>query len=125
MWRLILYIRNFSSRNFIFKKVIRVSHIAVGIFIMLGYHASSQHTIAPLPKEKYIPVEELFRFGIQLIPRTDVKNRYGLCSKDPLPLFCKIEHVIEQKSGIAFRFRLGNLQYVNMLENKKSNIFAE
>jgi hypothetical protein len=105
--------------------VIRVSYIAVGIFIMLGYHVSSQQTIAPLPKEKYIPLDELFRSATQLTPRTEVNNRYRLCSKDPLPLFCKIEHVIEQKSGIAFRFRLGNLQYVNMLENKKSNIFAE
>lgn len=35
-----------------------------------------------------------------------------------LPLFCKIEHQIEKTSKIAFRFRLGDLNYVNMLENK-------
>jgi hypothetical protein len=35
-----------------------------------------------------------------------------------LPLFCKIEHQIEKSSKIAFRFRLGDLNYVNMLENK-------
>ncbi len=36
-----------------------------------------------------------------------------------LPLFCRIEHKIELKSKIAFRFRLGDLNYVNMLENKR------
>lgn len=36
-----------------------------------------------------------------------------------LPFFCKIEHNIEKNSKIAFRFRIGELNYVNMLENKR------
>ena len=36
-----------------------------------------------------------------------------------LPFFCKIEHGIEKNSKIAFRFRVGDLNYVNMLENKR------
>lgn len=35
-----------------------------------------------------------------------------------LPVFCKAEHHIQQKSGIPFRFRLGSLDYVNTLEGK-------
>lgn len=35
-----------------------------------------------------------------------------------LPFFCKIEHNIEKKSKIPLRFRIGDLNYVNMLENK-------
>jgi len=35
-----------------------------------------------------------------------------------LPIFCKAEHQIQKKSGIAFRFRLGSLDYVNSLEGK-------
>lgn len=35
-----------------------------------------------------------------------------------LPIFCKAEHHIQKKSGIAFRFRLGSLDYVNALEGK-------
>jgi hypothetical protein len=35
-----------------------------------------------------------------------------------LPFFCKMEHKIESISKIAFRFRLGDLNYVNILENK-------
>lgn len=42
-----------------------------------------------------------------------------------LPFFCRIEHKIEQKSNIPFRFRIGNLNYVNALENKiNTYIFA-
>jgi hypothetical protein len=36
-----------------------------------------------------------------------------------LPFFCKIEHRIERSGKIPFRFRLGDLNYVNMLENKR------
>lgn len=36
-----------------------------------------------------------------------------------LPFFCKIEHKIERSGKIPFRFRLGDLNYVNMLENKR------
>lgn len=35
-----------------------------------------------------------------------------------LPIFCKAEYHIQKKSGIAFRFRLGSLDYVNTLEGK-------
>lgn len=38
-----------------------------------------------------------------------------------LPFFCKMEHKIEKNSNIALRFRLGDLNYVNMLENKTSH----
>jgi hypothetical protein len=42
-----------------------------------------------------------------------------------LPFFCRIEHKIEQKSTIPFRFRIGDLNYVNALENKiNTYIFA-
>lgn len=36
-----------------------------------------------------------------------------------LPFFCRIEHELEKETKMAFRFRLGNLDYVNTLENKK------
>jgi hypothetical protein len=42
-----------------------------------------------------------------------------------LPFFCRMEHKIEQKSNIPFRFRIGDLNYVNALENKiNTYIFA-
>lgn len=33
--------------------------------------------------------------------------------------FCRVENKIENYSNVGFRFRLGSLDYVNMLENKK------
>ena len=35
-----------------------------------------------------------------------------------LPIFCRAEHLIQKQSGIAFRFRLGSVDYVNALEGK-------
>jgi hypothetical protein len=37
---------------------------------------------------------------------------------DRLGLVCKQEWKLEKSSGIAFRFRLGSLDYVNRLEGK-------
>ena len=53
---------------------------------------------------------------------TAITNQSSFIKKfDPtsLPVFCRIEYKIESKSKIAFRFRLGDLNYVNMLENKR------
>jgi hypothetical protein len=36
-----------------------------------------------------------------------------------LPHFCRWEAAIEKNTKIPFRFRLGNVQYVDQLENKR------
>jgi hypothetical protein len=36
-----------------------------------------------------------------------------------LPFFCKMEYILEKSSKINLRMRLGDLNYVNYLENKK------
>ncbi len=46
------------------------------------------------------------------------KSYFNNFNPNNLPIFCKIEHQIEKSSKIGFRFRLGDLNYVNMLENK-------
>jgi hypothetical protein len=52
------------------------------------------------------------------VPKSS-KLRLNNFDASTLPVFCKIEHKIETVSKIAFRFRLGELNYVNMLENKQ------
>lgn len=37
---------------------------------------------------------------------------------ESLPIFCKAEYYIQKKSKIAFRFRLGSVDYVDALEGK-------
>jgi hypothetical protein len=39
--------------------------------------------------------------------------------QDKKPFFCALEDRIEKRSAVPFRFRLGSLDYVNILENKK------
>jgi hypothetical protein len=38
---------------------------------------------------------------------------------DRLGLICRQEWKLEKYSGVAFRFRLGSLDYVNKMEGKK------
>lgn len=52
---------------------------------------------------------------------SQIPSAFSIQKFDPvtLPFFCKMEHKIEKNSKIAFRFRVGDLNYVNMLENKR------
>jgi len=43
---------------------------------------------------------------------------YSFFDVNHLPIFCKIEHLIEQKSKIPFRFRIGSLEDANRMEGK-------
>lgn len=55
------------------------------------------------------------------------KHDKGLSNIEPcmlnrpvhLPFFCRIENILEKETKIPLRFRIGNLDYVNALENKK------
>jgi len=62
-------------------------------------------------------MSQLFKFYSIEAPKY-IKS-YNTFEPEKLPIFCKIEHLIEKKSKLGFRFRLGDLNYVNMLENKK------
>ena len=56
---------------------------------------------------------------------TDQKDAYrskfikSIYNPSNMPFFCRIEHNIEKSGNIPFRFRIGDLNYVNMLENKR------
>ena len=47
-----------------------------------------------------------------------IKKQRSIFDVDRLPLFCKFEHKISQKSKLNVRMRLGSLDYVNKLEGK-------
>ncbi|MBK9254487.1 MAG: hypothetical protein IPM42_03255 [Saprospiraceae bacterium] len=77
------------------------------------------YIVKQTPKDSLIfpVISEMFRLEIAM--SGNEKHRFTFFDAAKLPVFCKIEHRIEQKSKIPFRFRLGNLNYVNMLENKE------
>ncbi len=51
--------------------------------------------------------------------KTTIKNRYT----ETLPFFCRMEHNIEKSSKINLRLRIGDLNYVNYLENKNQSTY--
>lgn len=81
--------------------------------------------LAQATATKEAPIQALFRptlfYQQPIHPRfTSLDDN---CHKQiPVPkttaFFCRLEENIEKNSRIAFRFRLGSLNYVNMLENK-------
>ena len=84
---------------------------------MLSYFIVSGQIAADTMQKKYNYPVLSFRPDISVIQKP--KNWFTKVEKNELPFFCRIEHKIETGSKIAFRFRLGDLNYVNMLENKR------
>lgn len=67
-----------------------------------------------LPAPAETPVPSSMGIGwtrIAVIPPSLYADRLGL--------ICRQEWKLEKSSGVAFRFRLGSLEYVNRLEGKK------
>jgi hypothetical protein len=64
-------------------------------------------TIAPVQKDSSIGMP------IRLIP----ENNYS----KGLTFFCRNEWLLEKKTGVPFRFRLGSVDQVNWLEGKQRN----
>lgn len=94
-----------------------------GVLIVIIFFIANFYSYAQSPsKQAYMDtlgLRELFSFRPIIINNVTALPLTQKFDNKMLPFFCKIEHKIESKSKIAFRFRLGDLNYVNMLENKK------
>lgn len=64
------------------------------------------------------PVLDFGRYDSISSSQTEPYQRYQLFEACSIPVFCKIESIIEQKSKIPFRFRIGSLAEANRLEGK-------
>lgn len=53
----------------------------------------------------------VFQKNLQILPANYYTSKFGF--------MCKQELLLEKKTKIPFRFRLGSLAYTNMLEGKK------
>jgi hypothetical protein len=84
----------------------------------LGYHANAQ-TYQKYKETDTTHMREWLSFRPQMSAISNTGFANVKFKADNLPFFCKLEHKIEVRSRIPFRFRIGDLNYVNMLENKK------
>lgn len=80
-----------------------------------GQVSISQGQLSP---EMLKPRIRLYSLGSRHVSQKD-QAAINLLHQPCLPFFCHMESVIEKKSRIALRLRLGDLNYVNTLENKK------
>jgi len=126
--------------NFYFKKVIknfsffRVSkwsillriglHLYFMYFFIIAFHLTSpslsaQYTAGPKKQLNSVELQE----KIQELKWTRMNfNTFYPGMDRSRALFCRWEYAIEQNSRIPFRFRLGTLDYVDQLENKRTPI---
>lgn len=84
------------------------------LFLLFGANSYAQYSI-PLkdPGCGDIRVFEPYTLSSR------IKNVRIVPVQNKKPFFCAIEDRIEKRSAVPFRFRLGSLDYVNILENKK------
>ncbi|MBK6364281.1 MAG: hypothetical protein IPF52_12615 [Saprospiraceae bacterium] len=85
------------------------------LLIMVICFQTKTFSQEPFSKETgYLPLRKLFS-PEYYISGKPVILPFTSATK---PFFCKWETIIEKQSKVPLRFRLGNLDYVNTLENK-------
>lgn len=79
-----------------------------------------QYTANPIGQEALLKIDQNDK-RIDFRPQIDLLKQNQTFTQSyatMLPLFCKIEYNFEKSSKINLRVRLGDLSYVNKLENK-------
>lgn len=69
-------------------------------------------------KKSYKIISSLDLLGQIPFANDKMQKHRSIFDADKLPLFCKFEHKLSQKSNVNLRMRLGSLDYVNKLEGK-------
>ena len=81
-------------------------------------HVFSKSVLLPSPT---FVSDSLYRLPLQSLMHTtlnkDAPNQ-NFSTQSPTPFFCKIELQIEKAAKIPFKFRIGDIRYVDYLENK-------
>jgi hypothetical protein len=91
------------------------SRFFIVLLFLLFLHAKTFSQTDTSLNPGYIPLKKLFSPDYTTAWKTTILPS----SPSSIPFFCKWEKVIEKHSKVPFRFRIGNLDYVNTLENKK------
>ncbi len=94
-------------------------YLHIIIILFLGTLTVNAQMSLAIDTNKVEIANEYLTFKPEFDYQLKSANQFQSFDANKLPFFCRIEHLIESKSKIAFRFRLGDLNYVNMLENKR------
>jgi hypothetical protein len=78
----------------------------------------SQVVFSPAKKGTLV-VDPIRRETGQTVAKSLVYSPFLPCFEaDKLPVFCRIEHNLGKKMPLMIKFRLGSVEYVDMLEGK-------
>lgn len=85
------------------------------LFLLIFFIVPMSHaqTWTPASEWKVTAKDSLAATPIRLVP----ENNYS----KGLTFFCRNEWLLEKKTGVPFRFRLGSVDQVNWLEGKQRN----
>ncbi len=85
------------------------------LFLLIFFIAPMSHaqTWTPVSERKINVKDSLVTTPIRLVP----ENNYS----KGLTFFCRNEWLLEKKTGVPFRFRLGSVDQVDWLEGKQRN----
>ena len=85
------------------------------LFLLIFFIVPMSHaqTWTPASEWKVTAKDSLAAIPIRLVP----ENNYS----KGLTFFCRNEWLLEKKTGVPFRFRLGSVDQVNWLEGKQRN----
>lgn len=90
-------------------------------FILLVFGMKGQSTtdtsLVRVNDFKLVPSLDL-TFSLPHSDELEAKPIKSIFDANKLPIFCKFEHQLKQKTNINLRMRLGSLDYVNKLEGK-------
>lgn len=83
------------------------------LFLLIFFIVPMSHaqTWTPASEWKVTAKDSLVTIPIRLVPENNYSNG--------LTFFCRNEWLLEKKTGVALRFRLGSVDQVNWLEGKQ------
>lgn len=89
----------------------------LGFLVLLSLPFIGYSQINQLDSLRLPSLTELGLQDFEIKTRLSVMYNYGFKAHE-LPIFCKMEHLLQLKSRFAVRIRLGDVGYVNKLESK-------
>lgn len=88
-------------------------------FCCISSNVSAQYSekVAPISEEKLAKAQQILKPKLNLLSFSHLDAQH--CYHPTLGAFCILENKIEKKATFPVKMRLGSVDYVDMLENKR------